>query len=41
VTAPLTYHIAELFQIRMGKIDQIEAVCNTVPYGMKSEIWDK
>jgi len=41
VTAPLTYQIAELFQIRQGKIDQIEAVCLTVPYGMKSEIWDK
>ena len=41
VTAPLTYQIAELFQIRQGKIDQIEAVCLTVPYGMRSEIWDK
>ena len=41
VTAPLTYHIAELFQIRQGKIDQIEAVINTVPYGMKNNIWDE
>jgi hypothetical protein len=41
VTAPLTYHIAELFQVRQGKIDQIEAVCNTVPYGMKNDNWDK
>lgn len=41
VNAPLTYHIAELFQIREGRIDQIEAVCNTVPYGMKSDLWDR
>ncbi len=41
VTAPLTYQIAELFEIRQGKIDQIEAVCLTVPFGMKSDIWDE
>jgi hypothetical protein len=41
VSAPLTYQIAELFQIRQGKIDQIEAVCLIVPYGMRSEIWDR
>ncbi len=41
VTAPLTYHIAELFEIREGKIDQIEAVCNTVPYSMKNAYWDE
>jgi hypothetical protein len=41
LTYPQTIHISELFQIRDGKIDQIEAVINSVPYGMKSEIWDK
>ena len=41
LTYPQTIHIAELFQIRDGKIDQIEAVINSVPYGMKSEVWDK
>lgn len=40
ITFPQTIHISELFQIRDGKIDQIEAVINSVPYGMKSEIWD-
>ena len=41
VGAPLTYQIAELFQIRQAKIDQIEAVCLTVPYGMKNNNWDE
>ncbi len=41
VTAPLTFQISELFQIHGGKIDQIEAVINTVPYGMKSAVWDE
>lgn len=41
VGSPLTYHIAELFQIKQGKIDQIEAVCNTVPFFMKSAHWDQ
>ncbi|MBN1779730.1 hypothetical protein JW948_01270 [bacterium] len=37
---PQTTHISELFQIRDGKIDQIEAVINSVPYGMRSELWN-
>jgi hypothetical protein len=41
VNAPLTFEIAELFQIDKGKIDQIEAVLNTVPYGMQSDVWDE
>jgi hypothetical protein len=41
VTYPQTIYISELFQIRDGKIDQIEAVINSVPYAMKSEVWDK
>ena len=41
LTYPQTIEISELFQIRNGKIDQIEAVINSVPYGMKSEVWDK
>lgn len=41
VKAPLTFQISELFQIHGGKIDQIEAVINTVPYGMKSAVWDE
>jgi hypothetical protein len=40
VKAPLTLEISELFQIHGGKLDQIEAVINTVPYGMKSAVWD-
>ena len=40
VKAPLTLEISELFQIHGGKIDQIEAVINTAPYGMTSAIWD-
>ena len=38
---PTTIEISELFEIRNGKIDQIEAVINGVPYAMKSEVWDK
>lgn len=41
LTHPITFEISELFQIRNGKIDQIEAALNTVPYGMKSDVWDK
>lgn len=41
VKAPLTLEISELFQIHAGKIDQVEAVINTVPYGMTSAIWDE
>ena len=41
VKAPLTLEISELFQIHGGKIDQIEAVINSVPYGMKSAVWDE
>jgi len=41
VQAPLTLEISELFQIHGGKLDQIEAVINTVPYGMKSAVWDE
>ncbi len=40
VRAPLTLEISELFQIDKGKIDQVEAVINTVPYGMRSAVWD-
>jgi hypothetical protein len=40
-TYPQTIEISELFQISSGKIDQIEAVINSVPYRMKSEVWDK
>jgi hypothetical protein len=36
----LTLEISELFQIDKGKIDQVEAVINTVPYGMRSAVWD-
>jgi len=39
--SPLTFEISELFQVKIGKIDQIEAVLNTVPYGMTSDVWDK
>jgi hypothetical protein len=41
VKAPLTLEISELFQIHGGKIDQVEAVINTVPYGMTSAVWDQ
>jgi hypothetical protein len=32
---------SQLFEIRDGKIDQIEVAINTVPYGMASDVWDK
>jgi hypothetical protein len=38
---PLTFMIAEVFQIDRGKIDQIEAVIETVPYKMRNDIWDR
>ena len=41
VRAPLTLEISELFQIHGGKLDQIEAVINAVPYGMRSAVWDE
>ena len=41
LTYPQTIEISELFKIDNSKIDQIEAVINTVPYRMKSEVWDK
>jgi hypothetical protein len=41
LTYPQTIGISELFQIRKEKIDQIEAVIISLPYGMKSEVWDK
>ncbi len=41
LTYPQTIEISELFHIRKGKIDQIEAVINSVPYRMKSDVWDK
>jgi hypothetical protein len=41
ISVPTIIEIAESFQIREGKIDQIEAVINSVPYGMKSEVWDQ
>jgi hypothetical protein len=31
---------SELFQIDHGKIDQVEAVLQSVPYGMRSAVWD-
>jgi hypothetical protein len=39
--APTTLEISELFQIDKGLINQVEAVINTVPYRMKSALWDK
>jgi hypothetical protein len=41
VRSPTTLEIAELFQIDRGLIDQIEAVLNIVPYGMRSDAWDR
>lgn len=41
LASPRTWHIAEMFQIDKGKIDQIEAVLNDVPYRMKSDYWDR
>jgi len=40
VRAPSTLEISELFQIDRGKIDQVEAVLMSVPYGMRSAVWD-
>jgi hypothetical protein len=40
VQAPHTLEISELFQIDHGKIDQVEAVLQSVPYGMRSAVWD-
>jgi len=39
VRSPLTFQIAEIFQIDSGKIDQVEAVIDTSPYKMRNEIW--
>lgn len=41
IRTPTTFQIAELFQIHGGRIDQVEAVLNTVPYGMASDVWDQ
>lgn len=41
VTAPTTWEISEIFQVDRGKLDQIEAVLNGVPYGMVSDAWDR
>ncbi len=41
VRSPTTLEISELFQIDKGKIDQVEAVINSVPYGMRSAVWDE
>ena len=38
-TAPWTWMISEVFQIKAGQISQVEAVLLAVPYGMKSN-WD-
>lgn len=38
---PLSFMISELFQIDRGKIDQVEAVIDTVPYKMRNDIWDR
>ena len=38
-TAPWTWMISEVFQIKSGQISQVEAVLLAVPYGMKSN-WD-
>lgn len=34
-TAPWTWQVAELFKIQNGKIMQVEALVNAMPYGMK------
>ena len=39
--APHTLEISELFQIDRGRIDQVEAVLQSVPYGMRSAVWDR
>jgi hypothetical protein len=40
VRRPHSYYLMELFKIRNGKIQQIEAVFITVPYHMPSP-WDR
>ena len=37
----LAFQVAGLFRIHGGKVDQIEAVLDTVPYSMPSGIWDE
>ena len=39
VRRPHTYYLMELFKIKDGKIQQVEAVFTTVPYHMPSP-WD-
>jgi len=39
--SPLTFAIAELFQIDRGRIDQVEAALVTVPYRMRADHWDR
>jgi hypothetical protein len=42
VTAPTAWEISEIFQVdAKGRLDQIEAVLNGVPYGMISDVWDR
>jgi hypothetical protein len=41
VSAPTAWEISELFEVDKGKLDQIEAVLNAVPYGMISDAWDR
>ena len=41
IRSPLTFEIAELFQIDKGKIDQVEAALTSVPYRMRSDFWDR
>jgi hypothetical protein len=41
LTCPQTIEISELFRIGDGRTGQIEAVINSMPYGMKSDVWDK
>ena len=36
---PSTFAISEIFQIDKGKIDQVEAVLESVPYKMRNAIW--
>ena len=38
--SPFTWQIAELFKVEAGKLRQIEAVLQGVPYGMKNAVWD-
>ena len=40
IRSPMTLEISETFQIDRGKIDQVEAVLQAVPYGMRSAVWD-